>query len=82
MSTEMKKDYSHPEISRFLYTDYKICGVLETHFFGYQCTLFVVRESKESVASSCLEAHAELCGEDVSLYDKDLGIETQPERMQ
>ncbi|XP_075550492.1 uncharacterized protein LOC142584219 [Dermacentor variabilis] len=65
-------DTSHPDLARFQYTDYASCGVMETHYFGYQCTLWVSDETKDSISQECLQQYADICGESVSLYDKEM----------
>ncbi|KAK8780850.1 hypothetical protein V5799_017808, partial [Amblyomma americanum] len=65
-------DTSHPVVARFPYTDYSSCGVLEQNYFGYQCTLWVSDEAKDSISPECLRQYEDICGESVSLYDKNI----------
>ncbi|XP_077488705.1 uncharacterized protein LOC144099352 [Amblyomma americanum] len=65
-------DTSHPVVARFPYTDYSSCGVLEQNYFGYQCTLWVSDETKDSISPECLRQYEDICGESVSLYDKNI----------
>ncbi|KAK8765245.1 hypothetical protein V5799_032147 [Amblyomma americanum] len=73
----VNSDTGHPDTQRFLYTDYETCGILETHYFGNQCILWVPTDLRDSFPEECLKKHTEICGEGVSLYDKNLCGGTQ-----
>ncbi|KAL1477259.1 hypothetical protein MTO96_035880 [Rhipicephalus appendiculatus] len=66
------QDPSTREEARFLYADFKTCGITVMEIFGHQCTLWVAYENRYSYPEDCDKAHADLCGESVSLFDKEL----------
>ncbi|XP_065301919.1 uncharacterized protein [Dermacentor albipictus] len=64
-------DTAHPDVVRYLYADHAVtCAIMELRYFGYQCTLWVRNTTKHSVSKKCFKAHAKLCANGVSLYDK------------
>ncbi|KAL1477260.1 hypothetical protein MTO96_035881 [Rhipicephalus appendiculatus] len=48
-TTIVNSDTSNPEISRFLYTDYETCAILDMNSFGHQCILWTTDEAKNDV---------------------------------
>uniref|UniRef100_G3MQ64 Lipocalin/cytosolic fatty-acid binding domain-containing protein n=1 Tax=Amblyomma maculatum TaxID=34609 RepID=G3MQ64_AMBMU len=69
--TVINSDTSHSTISRFLYTDCETCAILQAQSFGPQCTLWVRPDLRDSIPKKCINKYTELCGEGVSLYDKE-----------
>ncbi|XP_077486048.1 uncharacterized protein LOC144097148 isoform X1 [Amblyomma americanum] len=65
----VNSDVDHPDYVRYLYTDEE-CGIMEVHYFGYQCTLWVPEIVGDTIPEHCLWVHAMICGEGVPLYDK------------
>ncbi|XP_075550494.1 uncharacterized protein LOC142584220 isoform X2 [Dermacentor variabilis] len=64
-------DTAHPDVVRYLYADHAVtCAIMELRYFGYQCTLWLRNTTKNSVSKKCFKAHAKLCANGVSLYDK------------
>ncbi|XP_077486138.1 uncharacterized protein LOC144097270 isoform X1 [Amblyomma americanum] len=72
----VNSDITHPDYCVVLYSDSKACLVWEMHYFGHQCTLWVLSKYKDTVPQECLDKHAELCGKGVTLYDNDHCKET------
>ncbi|XP_075752295.1 uncharacterized protein LOC119174133 [Rhipicephalus microplus] len=75
--TSFNSDPSNQKQGWFLYTDYKTCGINVIKSFGYQCILWVDYQKRYSYPEECDKAHAEFCGESVSLYKKELCGDTE-----
>ncbi|XP_037518773.1 uncharacterized protein LOC119395835 [Rhipicephalus sanguineus] len=75
--TTVDSDPSTREEARFLYADFKTCGVTVIESFGYQCTLWVAYENRYSYPECRDGMNADLCGESVSLSDKGLCNDTE-----
>ncbi|KAL1482708.1 hypothetical protein MTO96_033612 [Rhipicephalus appendiculatus] len=76
--TTVDSDPSTRKEADFLYSDYTSCGVIAMESFGHQCTLWVPYEQRYSYPEECNKIHAELCGESVSLFDKELCDDSDP----
>uniref|UniRef100_A0A224YLB6 Lipocalin n=1 Tax=Rhipicephalus zambeziensis TaxID=60191 RepID=A0A224YLB6_9ACAR len=61
---------STTQTARYPYTDYQTCGIMELDFEGHHCTLWV-KNATVSVPDECHRQFTRICGEGVSLYDKD-----------
>ncbi|KAL1473489.1 hypothetical protein MTO96_022064 [Rhipicephalus appendiculatus] len=70
-------DDATPELGKFYYSDYKSCGVLEMSYNGPQCILWVAEECKDSPPQECVDQFQKHCGEGVSLYNKDICLDSE-----
>ncbi|XP_077540112.1 uncharacterized protein LOC144152640 [Haemaphysalis longicornis] len=59
-------------VGRFDYTDYKNCAILEIPYFGYQCTLWVAENVKDSIPEECIIHYYDICGGGFPIYAKDI----------
>ncbi|XP_077540004.1 uncharacterized protein LOC144152572 [Haemaphysalis longicornis] len=53
------------------YSDNTTCFILKAQDIENVCVLWVSDDSVDNVSEECTEAYEEICGEGVSLYDKD-----------
>ncbi|KAL1476608.1 hypothetical protein MTO96_036389 [Rhipicephalus appendiculatus] len=58
--------------AQFIYTDYKNCAITIIENYGHQCTLWVAYSKRYSYPEECDKKQSEMCGESVSLLDKEL----------
>ncbi|XP_077486231.1 uncharacterized protein LOC144097368 [Amblyomma americanum] len=54
------------------YFDHKTCTVINMPHIGDQCTLWVTKESKDSIPDECIEQFAKICGNGITLHDEDI----------
>ncbi|XP_037579986.1 uncharacterized protein LOC119462829 [Dermacentor silvarum] len=66
----VNSDTSSRQTVRYPYTDYTTCGIMEVNYEGHHCTLWV-KNATAPIPEECHQQHTKICGEGVSLYDKD-----------
>ncbi|XP_050028187.1 uncharacterized protein [Dermacentor andersoni] len=66
----VNSDTSSRQTIRYPYTDYTTCGIMEVNYEGHHCTLWV-KNATATIPEECHRQHTKICGEGVSLYDKD-----------
>ncbi|XP_075750532.1 uncharacterized protein LOC119173359 isoform X2 [Rhipicephalus microplus] len=69
--TMVDSDPSTRKEGHVIYSDYKNCGISVMESLGHQCTLWVAYKNRYSYPESCKRMHRKLCGEGVSLFDKE-----------
>nr|XP_037280109.1 uncharacterized protein LOC119173359 [Rhipicephalus microplus] len=69
--TMVDSDPSTRKEGHVIYSNYKNCGISVMESLGHQCTLWVAYENRYSYPESCKRMHRKLCGEGVSLFDKE-----------
>ncbi|KAH7946973.1 hypothetical protein HPB52_006453 [Rhipicephalus sanguineus] len=61
-----------PKDVNVYYTDYENCLVVDVEYHGHQCTLWVVRQLKDSVPKNCIDHFVDTCGVIVPAHSRDL----------
>ncbi|XP_077486135.1 uncharacterized protein LOC144097267 [Amblyomma americanum] len=74
----VNSDTIHPDVISYPYTDFKTCAVMKINFRGHHCMLWTLDEAKDSIKEECLRKHTEICGQGVTLYDKDTCTNSVP----
>lgn len=66
----INSDVNTNQTVRYPYTDYRTCGIMEVNYEGHHCSLWV-KNATAPVPEECHQQFTKVCGEGVSLYDKE-----------